>query len=97
MFKLTKKINKSNFKCFSNFIDEKDKIFFHKIKDWWDPSGSMRTLHYYNDLRINYIKNIINNQYVNQISNNCKPFKNLEFIEIGCGGGLLVEVITLLI
>ena len=78
-------------KCFSMFIDEKDKNFFHKIKDWWDPLGSMKTLHYYNDLRIQYIHNsLIQNGKINK---NNPPFGGLNFIDVGCGGGLLVEVI----
>jgi 2-polyprenyl-6-hydroxyphenyl methylase/3-demethylubiquinone-9 3-methyltransferase len=77
-------------KNFSMFIDEKDRNFFHKIKDWWDPYGSMKTLHYYNDLRIQYIKDSL--QQNGKITKQIPPFTGLNFIDIGCGGGLLAEV-----
>ena len=51
-----------NIKSFSIHVDKKDDVFFKQIKDWWDPDGSMKTLHYYNDLRIKYILEKFNKQ-----------------------------------
>lgn len=78
-------------KNFSVFIDEKDKQFFHTIKDWWDPNGSMKTLHYYNDLRIQYIRQkLAEVGKLNSDDGLC--FQGLDFIDIGCGAGILCEV-----
>lgn len=45
---------------------------------WWDQTGSMRTLHEINPLRL---------QWINQHS----PVKNRQVLDVGCGGGILTE------
>ncbi len=57
---------------------------------WWDPTGKFRPLHQLNPARIEFI-----------VSNVCKhlgldetaeqPFKGLDILDVGCGGGLLSE------
>lgn len=92
------KLFKIAFKPFSSVhVDPKDNEFFKKIKDWWDPEGSVRTLHYYNDLRIKYLLRELKKENVIKEEKNIKPFENLDFIDIGCGGGLFCEVYKLLI
>jgi 2-polyprenyl-6-hydroxyphenyl methylase/3-demethylubiquinone-9 3-methyltransferase len=95
MFSSSKKFQRiflsTNRKKFSMFIDEKDRVFFTKIKDWWDPKGSMRTLHYYNDLRVQYIQDKL--REIGRIPQGLiKPLTGLQFLDIGCGAGLLCEV-----
>lgn len=79
----------------SKHIDEKDDEFFKTIKDWWNPEGSMRTLHHFNDLRIEYILNSLKN--TSQVSQNSLkkklPFEDYSALDVGCGGGILTEVI----
>jgi ubiquinone biosynthesis O-methyltransferase len=75
----------------SKYVDSKDNEFFKKVNDWWSTDGSVRTLHSYNDIRIKFIKQefikegLIDNQL------EAHPFQNYNFIDIGCGGGLLCE------
>ena len=55
--------------------------------EWWNPEGSFKPLHKFNPIRIKYIKdNII--QHFNIKSKNM-PLKNINILDIGCGGGLI--------
>ena len=68
--------------------DEVDK--FSKIaEEWWKPDGKFKPLHKFNPIRIKYIKESIIKKY--SIENHEKPLKNLNILDIGCGGGLLSE------
>ena len=54
---------------------------FSKISsEWWDPKGKFKILHRITPLRINYI-----------IKNIQKDIKNLDILDLGCGGGLTCE------
>jgi 2-polyprenyl-3-methyl-5-hydroxy-6-metoxy-1,4-benzoquinol methylase len=78
----------------SKHIDEKDDEFFKTIKDWWNPEGSMRTLHHFNDLRIEYIINSLKNTLKvtqNDLKKNL-PLEDFTALDVGCGGGILTEV-----
>jgi len=61
---------------------------FNKLAaEWWNPEGSFKPLHKFNPIRIKYIKdNII--QHFNIKSKNL-PLKNINILDIGCGGGLI--------
>ena len=48
---------------------------------WWDTSGEFKPLHQMNPLRADYI-------------DTHSPVSNLEFLDIGCGGGILTESIA---
>ena len=55
--------------------------------EWWNPEGKFKPLHKFNPIRIKYIKdNII--QHFNIKSKNM-PLKNINILDIGCGGGLI--------
>ena len=58
---------------------------FSKIaREWWKPEGKFKILHKSLPIRIEYIlKNI-----------NQKNIKNLEILDIGCGGGLTCEPLS---
>lgn len=45
---------------------------------WWDPEGELKTLHQINPLRLQYIQEFAS-------------LKGKAVIDIGCGGGILVE------
>ena len=55
---------------------------FSKIAaEWWDPEGKFKILHNILPLRIEYILKNFDN----------KKIKNLEILDLGCGGGLTCE------
>jgi len=66
---------------------------FSKIAaEWWSPNGKFKPLHKFNPIRIKYLKeNIIENFKLKQSNS---PFKGLNILDIGCGGGLLSEPMT---
>jgi len=66
---------------------------FSKIaREWWNPEGKYKPLHKFNPLRIKYIKENIIRHF--NITSKDKPLKNLEILDIGCGGGLLCEPLS---
>ena len=55
---------------------------FSKLADqWWDPNGKFKPLHLINPLRTSYIEDKVD-------------IKNLEILDIGCGGGILAELLA---
>ena len=74
----------------NNTINKKEIEKFSKIaEEWWNPEGKFKPLHKFNPIRISYIKeNIIKSFKINQKKT---PLKNIQILDIGCGGGLLSE------
>jgi len=72
----------------TNTVNKKEINKFNKLAaEWWDPKGSFKPLHKFNPIRIKYIKdNII--QHFN-IKSKKMPLKNINILDIGCGGGLI--------
>ena len=74
----------------NNTINKKEIDKFSKIADeWWNPTGKFKPLHKFNPIRIKYIKENLIEHF--SLKKNNKPLKNLEVLDIGCGGGLLSE------
>ena len=71
-------------------INKKEIEKFSKIaEEWWNPTGKFKPLHNFNPIRIKYIKdNIVKDFNIKSLD---KPFKNINILDIGCGGGLLSE------
>ena len=58
--------------------------------EWWDVNGKFKPLHMFNPIRIEYITEEITNHF--KLDKEKKPLlKNLEILDIGCGGGLMSE------
>ena len=55
--------------------------------EWWDPEGSFKPLHKFNPIRIKYIKDKIIQHF--NIKSKKIPLKNINIIDVGCGGGLI--------
>ena len=73
-----------------NSINKKEIEKFSKIaEEWWNPNGKFKPLHTFNPIRIKYIKDNIIKDFNIKSSN--KPLKNINILDIGCGGGLLSE------
>jgi 2-polyprenyl-6-hydroxyphenyl methylase/3-demethylubiquinone-9 3-methyltransferase len=71
-------------------INKKEIEKFSKISDeWWNTEGKFKPLHKFNPLRINYIKKKVIAHF--NIKSELLPLKNIELLDIGCGGGLLSE------
>lgn len=65
-------------------IDLEEVEKFSRIADeWWNKNGKFKPLHKFNPIRVNFIKNEINNYF--------GKIEDLEIIDIGCGGGLVSE------
>ena len=58
--------------------------------EWWDPNGKFRPLHLMNPCRLDYITAQIAAEYGRDLKA-ANPFKGLQILDIGCGGGLLSE------
>ena len=73
-----------------NTINKQEIDKFSRIaEEWWDPNGKFKPLHKFNPIRIKYIKDSVTKHF--SLKNKNTPFKNLSFLDIGCGGGLLAE------
>ena len=55
--------------------------------EWWNPEGSFKPLHKFNPIRIKYIKENILRHF--KIKSKNMPLKNINILDIGCGGGLI--------
>ena len=73
-----------------NSINKKEIEKFSKIaEEWWNPNGKFKPLHNFNPIRIKYIKDNIIKDFNIKSSN--QALKNINILDIGCGGGLLSE------
>jgi len=71
-------------------IDFEDKNQFDAIAEqWWDPSGSLKSLHPFTPIRIEYIKNSIKRHHFGEWEK-LKPLSNLQILDIGIGSGCIL-------
>ena len=74
----------------SDTINKQEIAKFSKIaSEWWDPEGKFKPLHKFNPIRIKYIRDNIIKKF--QLNREDEPLKNIDILDIGCGGGLLSE------
>jgi len=66
---------------FKNTDYEEIKKFDEVAQIWWDPQGSMGTLHTINPLRTQFIAGNLN-------------LHNCTILDVGCGGGILTEALA---
>ncbi len=78
-------------KASKSTIDEEQVARFSAMADeWWDPLGKFRPLHKFNPVRLEYVREKVCGHFERDpLKPN--PFKDLRFLDIGCGGGLLSE------
>ncbi len=71
---------------------DKDEIarFTAMAEEWWNPDGKFSPLHRFNPVRLAYIRNEVIDHF-GRDGTKRRPFENLSFLDIGCGGGLLSE------
>ncbi len=71
--------------------DREEVARFTQMADaWWDPAGKFRPLHQLNASRIGFIKENVCRRYGLDPEAE-QPFKGLDFLDVGCGGGILSE------
>ena len=75
-------------------VDKTEVEKFSKLaKDWWNPNGKFKPLHLFNPARINFIREKLT-FYLKIDPKKSTPLKNINILDIGCGGGLLCEPLT---
>lgn len=71
-------------------LDPKEIENFNRLADeWWDEKGKFAPLHLMNPVRIGYVREQCLKHF--NRDDTLTPFQGLEFVDIGCGGGLLSE------
>ena len=72
-------------------IDAGEVERFERIaRTWWDATGPMKTLHKFNPVRLDYIRNRACETFGRDPKAH-RPLEGLRVLDIGCGGGLLSE------
>ncbi len=71
-----------------NVNPEEIKKFEKVASQWWDLNGDFKPLHQVNPLRVQFIS-----QHVAQSG---MQFFNKKIVDVGCGGGILTESLTML-
>ena len=75
-------------------VDKTEIEKFSKLaSDWWNPDGKFKPLHLFNPTRIKFIKEKLIS-YFKLNPKNHEPLKNINILDIGCGGGLLCEPLS---
>ena len=79
----------------NNQTDDQREInkFSEMASEWWDPNGKFAPLHKFNPVRQEYLVDKIKNHFT-ILPNGSYPFKNLNLLDVGCGGGLIAEPMT---
>ncbi len=65
---------------------KEDRKFNSFAQKWWNVKGELMALHLFNEIRIPYILKSLNKNM-----STTRPLKNLNILDIGCGGGILCE------
>lgn len=60
---------------------------------WWDENGPFKPLHRMNPARLSFIKQEICTHFKRDY-NSLDALKNLDIIDVGCGGGLICEPLS---
>lgn len=58
--------------------------------EWWNPHGKFKPLHRLSQIRLAYILDQTSNQF-SRGNQNSQSLRNLDIVDIGCGGGLICE------
>ena len=75
----------------TNTIDQKEIEQFSSISNkWWNKTGPFAALHKMSDARIEFIKRNAK-RIVDKKQPETKLLKNLNCLDVGCGGGILSE------
>ncbi|OUU02249.1 MAG: hypothetical protein CBB92_02950 [Flammeovirgaceae bacterium TMED32] len=73
-----------------NSEEEEIKRFSQLSGEWWKENGAFAPLHRMTPIRIEFILKAVNECQAYPIPDK-QPLKNLNIIDVGCGGGILSE------
>ncbi|MCG8669606.1 MAG: bifunctional 2-polyprenyl-6-hydroxyphenol methylase/3-demethylubiquinol 3-O-methyltransferase UbiG [Pseudomonadales bacterium] len=77
----------------SSTIDEEERSKFnHLAQTWWNPEGPMWPLHGLNNFRVEHVIPLLQQHF--DLPNTDNPLKDLNILDIGCGGGLMSEALS---
>jgi len=72
-------------------VDPEEIAKFSRLAaEWWDPNGKFRPLHQFNPVRLGFIRAMAAAHFKRD-EKSLTPFRGLDLLDIGCGGGLLCE------
>lgn len=75
-------------------IDPEEIAFYERLAAlWWDREGPFWPLHRMNDLRVNYIREAVTQNF-GRDPVAAEPLAGLRVVDIGCGGGILSEAVS---
>lgn len=81
-------------KTVSSTIDENEVKRFNKLaKDFWRENGDLRALHTLNHLRVPFIRDVLKKKIDSGKIPKASPLKGVTILDVGCGAGILSEVI----
>jgi 2-polyprenyl-6-hydroxyphenyl methylase/3-demethylubiquinone-9 3-methyltransferase len=69
---------------------EEAEHFGRLAAEWWDPKGSLASLHRANPLRLAYLREAVDAHWRGD-SRKLKPLAGKRALDVGCGAGLLCE------
>jgi len=78
-------------------VDPDEMARFKKLSSiWWNEMGGMKPLHSMNKLRVPLVRDgLIHTGLVKkELINSPKPLKDMNILEVGCGGGILTEALA---
>ena len=74
----------------TSILPEEAERFGKLAADWWDPAGASAMLHKLNPVRLQYIRDMIDQHWqVDECSRT--PLEGKTAMDVGCGAGLLSE------
>ena len=68
----------------TKLFNKEHDLFKSLSEEWWDENGKFKILHKIRPIRIKYILDQMNE----------KNLKNLDILDLGCGGGLVSESLS---
>ena len=74
----------------TSIVPEEVEQFARHAGDWWDPSGSEAMLHKLNPVRLQYIRDMVD-QHWQCDEHSRTPLDGKTALDVGCGAGLLAE------
>ncbi|XP_066601712.1 ubiquinone biosynthesis O-methyltransferase, mitochondrial [Prorops nasuta] len=89
----SQQINKINSTLESTVDVSEVKLHSKFSEKWWDKNGDLRALHSLNRLRVQFIRDGLQNMNL-KTSNEALSLNGAKILDVGCGGGILTEALA---